>query len=114
MPKKKSGPSGPDQNREPREIAPSDAAPDQPVAESAVADNTEYPGDAQSRVCLPEADPGDTQSRVCLPEADCLYDSGWEDCSGTLVRVVFTAGPSSPPLRNWVRELMLLHSRAGS
>ena len=100
MPKKKSGPSGPDQERAPREIAPSDAAPDQPVAESAVADNTEYPGDAQSR--------------VCLPEADCLYDSGWEDCSGTLVRVVFTAGPSSPPLRNWVRELMLLHSRAGS
>ena len=104
MPKRKSGPSGPDQNREPREIAPSDAAPDQLGAESAVADDTEYPGDAQSRVCLPEVD----------AVAGCLYDSGWEDCSGTLVRVVFTAGPSNPPLRNWVRELMLLHRRAGS
>ena len=36
-----------------------------------------------------------------------IYDSGWEDCSGIEVRLLFTSGSASQMLRNWVRELML-------
>ena len=42
-----------------------------------------------------------------VPLGSVVYDSGWEDCSGIALRVVFTAGPANGYLRDWVRELAL-------
>ena len=94
-----SGPGGPDHEVEPREIAACDAAPDQPIGESACFEDTGTRGDAQCRLC-----PGGSDELV--------YDSGWEDCTGGVsLRVVFSLGPPNPRLREWVRQMMLQPAR---
>ena len=67
------------------------------------ADGDPSPDPAQPPAPLaePDADQGE------LPPGSVVYDSGWEDCSGIALRVVFTAGPANQYLRDWVRELAL-------
>ena len=99
MSTEESGPGGPDHEPEPCEIAACDAAPDQPIGESACFEDTGNCGDAQCCLCQGGSD-------------EFVYDSGWEDCaSGFSLRVVFALGPPSPTLRAWVRQMMLQPGR---
>ena len=86
----KSGPGGPDHETEPCEVGASTTAPDrlERISEPVSFDDTESAAAAQSRHGLP-------------------YDSGWEDCSGISLRVLFTQGTASGLLRNWVRQMIL-------
>ena len=96
MAKKRSGPEGPDHLTEPDEIAPSVTAPlhDNPVGYS-----------MQPLAHEPLAGPGSDPGGV--PLGTVVYDSGWENHSGVALRVVFTAGPATDLLRDWVRDLAL-------
>ena len=94
--KKASGPSGPDHLAEPREIRASDASPAHP---------TQSPDPVQPCADAPMAGFGCRTAEV--PLGSVVYDSGWEDHCGVEVRCVFTAGPSSQFLRDWVRKLVL-------
>ena len=93
---KESGPYGPDHETEPCEVAASTTAPDrlERASESVSLDDTESPATAQS----------------C---ADPAYESS-EDCSGISLRVVFTQGSPSGPLRDWVRHMMLRSTEASA
>ena len=100
MTKKRSGPDGPDHTMEPPEIAASEAASKQ---------ITESLGSAQQGADVASAESGSWRGSdgTLFPPYGFMYDSGWEDCSGIAVRVVFTVGPFSRAQRDFVRALML-------
>ena len=87
---------------EPREIGPSDAAPEPDKRETGPI----RVHHSKSASQIPEdADLLDAY----IPDGPIAYDSGWVSISekDTSVRVVFTEGPANPALGAWVRELML-------
>ena len=94
MLKERSGPNGPDHVAEPREIVAPDATS---------IDGTPPVDHAQPGADAPLA--GTNPSSQVLGSV--VYDSGWEDCSGIVVRTLFTEGPPNRYLRDWVREKML-------
>ena len=100
MTKTRSGPVGPDHAAEPREIAASDAALTKITESLGSAQQVVDLASAESDSCCGSDDTG-------FPPYEVIYDSGWEDCSGTFIRVLFTGGPSGGPQRDFVRFLML-------
>ena len=96
MLKKRSGPNGPDHVAEPREIVAPDATS---------IDGTPPVDHAQPGADAPLAGTDPRPGAQALGPV--VYDSGWEDCSGIVVRTVFTEGPPNRYLRDWVRELAL-------
>lgn len=87
-------------------VLPGDGFPVTPVPQSG-----EEPGPAaaEPECAVPSAGAGGDLGGV--PPGAVVYDSGWEDCSGMAIRVVFTAGPPNGYLRDWVRDLALRPSR---
>ena len=96
MAKKRSGPLGPDHLTEPDEIPPSDTAP--------LHDN---PGRDPMQLFTREPLAGPGSNLGGVPLGTVVYDSGWENHAGLDIRVIFTAGPATDLLRDWVRDLAL-------
>ena len=103
MGKRKEGRERPEKRAEPREIDPSDAAPEPEPSETEPirAHDSKSAG-------APIAEAPDSLGAY-LPAGPVVYDSGWRDVaqSDVSVRVVFAEGPPNAYLRAWARELML-------
>ena len=95
MGKKQPGPEGPDQEHEPRKIAPSDAAHERAPING--------PIHVHDNKCAGDAESGNLDALdQYLPSGPIVYDSGWLDMPGNVaVRVVFAGGPSNEGLRAW-------------
>lgn len=101
MVKKQSGPfAGPDHEAGPLEIAPSDTATSQISNSDGFAQRGEDAPPAVSAPCYPLHD-------ADFPPGSVVYDTGWEGHSRLEVRTVFTSGPPSDALRQWVRAQMV-------
>ena len=103
MGRRKEGRARPEKQAEPREIGPSDAAPEPEQLETGPI-RTHHSKSFGSPI-LDRSDPFEAY----LPEEPIVYDSGWSCIPevGTWVRVVFGEGPSNQSLRDWVRQLTL-------